>query len=110
MVLLITTINAKPDKAQELEQTLVLLGERARQIPGCLSAHCYSDAEQADSLCLVEQWATQADVDAYRHTEDWMILKGATKLLGVTGQVQFCTVTETHEERLDGTPAKDAIR
>jgi len=95
MVLLITTINAKPDKAQELEQTLVLLGQSARKMPGCLSYHVYRDVEQADSLCLIEAWATQADVDAYRQTEDWTILRGATHLLGVTGQAQFCTVTET---------------
>ena len=66
MVLLITTVIAKPTKDQELQQILVLLAQQARQIPGCLSAHCYSDAEQADSLCLVEQWATQADVDVYQ--------------------------------------------
>ena len=58
MVLLFITIEAQPTKAQELEQVLVQLAQRARQAPGCLSAHCYSDAEQADSLCLVEQWAT----------------------------------------------------
>ena len=103
MIVLIVTVNAKPGKARELEQTLVLLAQRARQEPGCLSAHCSRDVEQVESLCLIEAWATQADVDAYRQTEDWLVLKGATKLLGVTGQAQFCTVTET--ENLDATPA-----
>jgi quinol monooxygenase YgiN len=95
MILLIMTVNAKPDKARELEQTLVLLAQRARQEPGCLGRHVYRDAEQADGLCLIEVWATQMDVDAYRQTVDWLVMKGATELLGVTGQVQFCTVTET---------------
>jgi len=57
MVLLITTVNAKPDKAQELKQALVLLAQQVRLEPGCLSAHCYRDVEQADSLCLIEAWA-----------------------------------------------------
>lgn len=106
MVLLVITIEAQPDKFRELEQTLVLLGKQARQAPGCLSAHCYSDAEQADSVCLVEQWATQADVDTYHQSDDWRILRGATKLLGVAGQVQSYSVTETHVEQLEGKSAQ----
>ena len=70
MVLLLSTIEAQSTKSQELGQTLALLAKQARQEPGCLSAHGYRDVEQADSLCLVEAWATQADVDAYQQTED----------------------------------------
>jgi hypothetical protein len=105
MVLLITTINAKPRQAQELKQVLVLLAQRARKMPGCLSGQVDGDVEQADSLGFIEAWETQADE---WHTEDWEVLTRGTPLLGVRGQVQFCTVTETHEERLDGTP--DEVR
>ena len=73
---------------------------------GCLSVHGYHDVEHDHSLCLSEAWATQADVDTYMQSEDWTIPRGTTKLLGVTGQVQFCTVTETHEEQLPGKPAQ----
>ena len=45
-------------------------------------------------------------MDVYTQTEDWLILKGAAELLGVMGQMQFCTVTETHEEQLPGKPAQ----
>ena len=104
MVLLLSTIEAKSTKSQELGQTLALLAKQARQMPGCLSAHGYRDVEQADSLCLVEAWATQADADVYKWMDDWIILKGATELLCVTGQVQFYTVTET--EDLDAPPSQ----
>ena len=106
MVLLPITIEAKPTKAQELEQTLVLLAQQVRQEPGCLSAHGYRDVEQDHSFCFVEAWATQADEYTYMQSEDWRILRGAMKLLGVTGKVQFGTVTETHEEQLVETPAQ----
>ena len=63
MVLLITTVNAKPDNIQELKETLVLLAQSARRKAGCLSCHVYGDVEQADCRCLIEAWATQADMD-----------------------------------------------
>ena len=34
------------------------------------------------------------------------MIRAATKLLGVMGQVQFCTVTDTHEEQPPGKPAQ----
>ena len=71
-------------------------------MPNYLGCHVYRDVEQADSLCLVEAWATQVDVDTYMQWEDWRVIQGATKLLGVTGQVQFCTVTQT--EGIDRPP------
>ena len=54
-------------------------------MPGCLRAHCYRDLEHDHSLCLIEAWATQADADVYKWMDDWIILKGATELPGVTG-------------------------
>ena len=45
MVLLITTVKAKPTRDQELQLELVLFAQQARKMPGCLSCHVYGDVE-----------------------------------------------------------------
>jgi quinol monooxygenase YgiN len=95
MVILLNTIEAKPSKSKELEQTLFLVAEQVRREPGCVSVHCYRDVQHDHTLCLVEEWATQADADAHLHTEGWTILRGATALLGTTAQIQWCAVSRT---------------
>ena len=92
MVLLLITIEAQPTKCRELEQTLRLLVGQVREEFGCLTSHVYRDVEQPHILCLVEVWATQADVDAHMQTDHWKILGGATELLGRTTQIQRCGV------------------
>ncbi|MCC6967631.1 MAG: antibiotic biosynthesis monooxygenase [Nitrospira sp.] len=95
MVLLLITIDAQPTKSRELEQTLCLLAGQVREEPGCLRSRIYRDVEQDHTLCLIESWASQADVDAHMQTEHWRILRGATELLGLSAQIQWCHISRT---------------
>jgi quinol monooxygenase YgiN len=74
-------IDAMPRKRQELEQTLLCLADDVRKTKGCLGYHLYQDLENADTLCLMQEWESQRDFDAYLDSDLFHILIGATSLL-----------------------------
>jgi quinol monooxygenase YgiN len=98
MILVIITIAARLTKQKELVQTASALAERVRQEVGCVSSHCYRDVEHANTLCIVEEWATQADVDTHLVSDNFRVLLGALKLLNGPAEMRFHTVSQTRGE------------
>ena len=98
MILVIIKIDGRPTKQKELVQTVCALAERVRQEAGCVSSHCYRDVEHENTLCILEEWATQADVDAHLRSHNWSVLLGAIKLLNGVAEIKFHTVSQTRGE------------
>ncbi|MGE0683352.1 MAG: putative quinol monooxygenase [Candidatus Binatia bacterium] len=105
MILLIIKIDVRPTKQKELVQTVSALAEQVRQEAGCVSSHCYRDVDHENTLCIVEEWATQADVDVHLRTDNWKVLRGAVKLLNGPAEIRFHTVSQTRGEE-----ATEAVR
>jgi quinol monooxygenase YgiN len=98
MILLIIKTDARPTKQKELMQTVIALAGRVRQERGCVSSHCYRDVERDNTLCIVEEWATQANVDAHLRTQNFKVLRGAMKLLSGSTEIKVHIVSQTREE------------
>ena len=64
-----------------------------------MRSHCYRDVKHENTLCVVEEWATQADVDAPLHTANRKVLRGAVgPPLAKTAEIKFHTVLQTRGE------------
>ena len=89
-------IDAMPRKRQELKQTLLCLADDMRKTKGCLGYYLYQDLENEDTLCLIQEWESQKDFDAYLDSDLFHILIGATNLLSHSHrQLSFCNMPKT---------------
>ncbi len=85
MIFVTIKIDVRPAKQKELAQTLFALAGRVRKEAGCVSSRLYRDVENENALCVLEQWATGADLDAHLQSHNFRVMRGALKLLNGSG-------------------------
>ena len=95
MILVTIKIDVRSAKQKELAQTLSALAGRVRQEAGCVSSRFYRDAENEYALCVLEQWVTQADLDAHLRSENFRVLRWAVKLLSGPAEMRFHSVSQS---------------
>ena len=95
MILVTIKIDVRPTKQKELAQTLCALAGRVRKEAGCLSSRFYRDGENENALSIHAQWATRADLDAHLRSHNFVVLRGALKLLNRPAQMRFHCVSRT---------------
>jgi quinol monooxygenase YgiN len=95
MIFVTIKIDVRPAKQKELAQTLFALAGRVRKEAGCVSSRLYRDVENENALCVLEQWATGADLDAHLQSHNFRVMRGALKLLNGPADMQFHSVSKT---------------
>ena len=95
MILVTIKIAVRSTKQKELAQTLCALAGRVRKEAGCVSSAFYCDVEKVNALCVLEEWATQADLDTHLRSDNFHVLLGAVKLLNGPAQMRFHSVSQT---------------
>ena len=95
MILVNIKIDVRSTKQKELTQTLSALARRVRKEAGCVSSAFYREVENENALCVVQQWASQADLDAHLRSDNFRVLRGALKLLNGPAQMSFHSVSKT---------------
>ena len=98
MILVTTKIDVRPNKRTELVQTLNALAERVRTEAGCWSSELYCDVKKENTLCVIEQWASEADLDKHLRSDNFGVLRGAFKALYAKAEMRFHTVSQTRGE------------
>jgi len=58
---------------------------------GCLRSDFFQSAEDENELCLLEEWATQADLKSHMKSERFKVLRGAMNLLKEPCKMMFHT-------------------
>ena len=61
----ILRLTAKPDKVDELKRILLGLAEPTQREPGCLSWEIFQNRADACDFTFVEEWVTDAALDAH---------------------------------------------
>ena len=94
-VIILITINARPEKRKELRQTLQSIVEQVRKEGGCLHAAAYQSIENENDLLVVEEWETQRHSDDHLKSDIFTIIIGARSLMCrppkiVTHMVRCC--------------------
>lgn len=68
MVHVMATIIVKPEHAAAAKQMLVELASTTRSEPGCVAYELYQRPDALHEFHTMEQWKSQADVDAHMKT------------------------------------------
>lgn len=91
MVRLTICMRARPEKAQELVQTLSAMAEAIRRSPGCAGCDLLRSAADADEFCLFEEWTCREHLDDHLQSELFGALLGATSLLERPHEIKVFT-------------------
>lgn len=85
----------QPKKRNDLIQTIKGMLEPSRVERGCLSYRLYEDVENNDAFVLLEEWATQGDLERHIATDNQRRLLAIMDLLREQPEWRFHTVSQT---------------
>ena len=85
----------RPERRSDLLKTMRGTLEPVRVERGCLSYRFYEDVEDKNAFVLVEEWATQADLERHIAKDNQRQLFGLMDLLSEQPELRFNTVSHT---------------
>ena len=85
----------RPERRSDLLETMRGALEPARVERGCQSYRFYEDVEDGNAFVLVEEWATQEDLERHIAKDDQRRLLALFDLLSEKPEMQFNTVSHT---------------
>ena len=86
-----------PVKRKELVQALSSMVELIKKEKGCRSCNFYCQSEDENELCLLGEWETKENVDAFVQSDLFKVLLGAMSLLKKSHELTFYTGTPALE-------------
>lgn len=89
MIVATIRVLVSPDNRRELVQTLRSLLNPIKNQKGCLGSHFYFEDGDENTLCLIEEWESQTDLDNYLRSNDFAVLIGAVNLLRGPSEIDF---------------------
>ena len=85
----------RPEKRSNFLETIRGMLEPARVERGCLSYCLYEDVENRNAFILLEEWATQEDVERHIRTDNQRRLLSLMDLLSEQPELRFNTVSHS---------------
>lgn len=95
MILATLKMIVRPEKRGDLLATMKGMLEPARVERGCMSYRFYQDVEDKNVFVLLEEWATQEDLERHIRTDNQRQLLALVDLLGEQPELRFNTVSGT---------------
>jgi quinol monooxygenase YgiN len=94
MTMVISTLRIFPAPRfrAEVVRTLAAQLGPTRVQPGCRRCDLYQDVERPESITLVEEWESQADLDPRLRSEDYRTVLGMIELSQEPPVIHFDTV------------------
>ena len=93
MILSTLRIIVQPKRRRELLETVRGMLEPARVERGCLSYHLYVDIENINAFVLLEEWATQEDLERHIYKDSQRQLLSLMDILCEQLELRFNTVS-----------------
>ncbi len=85
----------RPARRSDLLETMRGMLEPARVERGCLSYRLYEDVENKNAFVLLEEWATQEDLERHIAKDSQRQLLALMDLLSEQPELRFNTVSHT---------------
>jgi quinol monooxygenase YgiN len=85
----------QPERRSDLLDTMRGILEPSRVERGCLSYRFYEDVENRNAFFLLEEWATQKDLESHIRTDNQRRLLALMDLLSEQPELRFDTVSHT---------------
>jgi quinol monooxygenase YgiN len=86
----------RPEKRNDLLETMRGMLEPVRVEMGCLSYCLYEDVEDRNTIVLVEEWETQNDLERHIRTDNQRRILTLMDLLSEQPELQYNTVSRTN--------------
>jgi quinol monooxygenase YgiN len=83
----------QPERRGDLLETMQGMLQPSRVERGCLSYRLYEDVENRNAFVLLEEWATQQDVENHIRTDNQQRLLALMDLMSEQPEFQFNTVS-----------------
>jgi len=93
MIISTLRILTAPKSRAEVVRTLTAQLGPTRAQPGCHRCDLYQDIENRETLTLVEEWESQAELDLRLRSEDYRSVLAAIDLSQKQPVIHFDTVT-----------------
>jgi len=85
----------RPERRSDLLETIRGMLEPARVERGCLSYRFYQDVEDRNAFVLLEEWATQEELERHITRDNERRLLALMDLLSEQPELRFNTVSQT---------------
>ena len=95
MILSTLKMIVQPERRSDLLETMRGMLEPARVERGCLSYRLYEDVEDRNAFVLLEEWATQEDLERHISKDNQRRLLALMDLLSEQPELRFNTVSHT---------------
>ena len=95
MILAIIEMTVLPAKRKEFLQTIHGLVQSIRKEKGCIKCSACQDIEDENTICMVEGWETQKELDRYLQSDIFEVLLGTKNFLSEPCEIKFYTVSST---------------
>ena len=102
MILATLKMLVRSERRNDLLETMRGMLEPARVERGCLSYRLYEDVENRDAFVLMEEWATQEDLERHISKDNQQRLLTLLDLLSEQPELRFNTVSHTAGMELIG--------
>ena len=99
----------RPERRSDLLVTMRGVLEPTRVEKGCLSYRLYEDTENKNAFVLLEEWATQEDLERHIRTDNQLRLLALMDLLSEQPELRFNTVAKTAGMELVGNVLKTVV-
>lgn len=94
MIVFSLSIRVPPSHRVDLLRSVGALLEPTRVLPGCLGCRLYIDIEKPDAFTLVEEWASQKELDRHLTSSACKTLITAMELSAEPPAIRFDTVAQ----------------
>jgi quinol monooxygenase YgiN len=95
MILAIIEMTVLPAKRKELLQTIHALVQSIRKEKGCIKCSACQDIEDENTICMIEGWKTQKELDSYLRSDLFEVLIGTKNFWSKPWEINFNTVSST---------------
>ena len=95
MIIVILKMVVRPEKREDLIEIIRGILEPTRVEKGCLDYHLYQDFEDANTFVVLEQWATQQDLERFVRSNNYRQLLAAMDLLAEPPEVKINAISYT---------------
>ena len=95
MILATLKMIVQPERRSDLLETMRGMLEPARVERGCMGYRLYEDVENRNAFLLVEEWATQEDLERHISKDNQGRLLSLMDLLSERPELRFNTVSHT---------------
>lgn len=84
-----------PERRRDLLETMRGMFEPVRVERGCLSYRLYEDVENSNTFILLEEWATQEDIERHISKDSQRQILALMDILSEQPEFRFHTVSST---------------